>query len=112
GLRPSPSRWFGQTEEKPSATRYSFNFRPKENSVNRRTLFSTKILSAVVGVIAAGFWRATYKEIAAVAINAPVNATERKRRKFKLLIQIEPLGARLAVLGCRSRRACHGSATS
>src|SRR5207245_2220431 len=88
----------------PSATRYSFNFRPEESSVNRRGLFSTKILSAVVGVIAAGFWRASYKEIAVVAINAPANATERKRRKFELLIQIGPFGARLAVLGCRSRR--------
>ena len=77
-------------------------FAQKKISVNRRALFSTKILSAVVGVIAAGFWRASYKEIAVVAINAPANATERKRRKFELLIQIGPFGARLAVLGRRS----------
>src|SRR6267143_2199484 len=54
--------------------------------------------------LAAGFWRASYKKIAVVAINAPANATERKRRKFELLIQIGPFGARLAVLCCRSRR--------
>src|SRR6185312_1050600 len=64
----------------------------------------SRVWAAVVGVVATGFWRASYKEIAVVAINAPANATERKRRKFELLIQIGPFGARLAVLGRRSRR--------